>query len=68
MPPAARNPTNWDQYDGRPSPTGSLTSSALAEEQALLDDDDNDNGGELDAANRASGAFMSRRRYYTLVG
>ncbi|KAL6398938.1 putative transporter [Ilyonectria robusta] len=62
MPPAARNPTNWDQYDGRPSPTGSLTSSALAEEQALLDDDDNDNGGELDAANRASGAFMSRRR------
>ncbi|KAF7544618.1 hypothetical protein G7Z17_g9795 [Cylindrodendrum hubeiense] len=61
MPPAARNPANWDQYDGRPSSTGSLTSSALAEEQALQDDDDNDNGGDLDAANRA-GAFINRRR------
>ncbi|KAK7429527.1 hypothetical protein QQZ08_003906 [Neonectria magnoliae] len=65
MPPAARNPTNWDQYDGRPSPTGSMTSSAIAEEQALLDDDDddndNDNSSVLDAASRA-GAFINRRR------
>ncbi|KAI9147932.1 Vacuolar amino acid transporter 1 [Paramyrothecium foliicola] len=42
-----RNPTNWDEYEGRPSPSGSLTSSVLGEEQALLDDagdDDDDNG------------------------
>lgn len=70
MPPAARNPANWDQYDGRPSPTGSMTSSAIAEEQALLDDDEdddnnNDNGSVLDAASRA-GAFINRRRYNAL--
>lgn len=38
--PQGRNPTTWDEYHGAPSP-GSMSSSVLAEEQALLDEDDN---------------------------
>ncbi|KAH7144633.1 transmembrane amino acid transporter protein-domain-containing protein [Dactylonectria estremocensis] len=58
MPPAARNPANWDEYDGRPSPTGSLTSSAIAEEQAVVDDYNEDDDND---AYHAAG-FMGRRR------
>ncbi|KAF4975784.1 hypothetical protein FZEAL_7477, partial [Fusarium zealandicum] len=52
----ARNPSNWDEYDGRPSPTGSVTSSVLAQEQALIDDED---GDEHD---HEGGGFTARRR------
>lgn len=42
MAPNVKNPTTWDQYEGRPSPSGSLGSSALGEESALLDTDGDD--------------------------
>ncbi|CZS78081.1 unnamed protein product [Fusarium graminearum] len=42
---AARNPTNWDDYDGGGSPGESVTESMLEREQALVDDDDNNNDG-----------------------
>ncbi|KAJ6441676.1 amino acid transporter [Purpureocillium lavendulum] len=46
MAPSPQTPVSWDEYDGRASPSGSLTSSVLADEQALLDDeDDGDEGG-----------------------
>ncbi|RSL72271.1 hypothetical protein CEP54_000912 [Fusarium duplospermum] len=54
----ARNPTSWDEYDGRPSPTGSVTSSVLAREQAVDDDDDEDDASEHDHDR----GFMARRR------
>ncbi|KAJ3545152.1 hypothetical protein NM208_g2653 [Fusarium decemcellulare] len=54
----ARNPANWDEYEGRPSPTGSVTSSVLAHEQALIDDDDDDDTSEQGHG----GGFMARRR------
>ncbi|RFU75264.1 vacuolar amino acid transporter 1 [Trichoderma arundinaceum] len=44
MAPSSRNPTTWDEYDGLASPSGTLSSDPLAEEQALLDDDDDDVG------------------------
>ncbi|TFA97945.1 Vacuolar amino acid transporter 1 [Trichoderma ghanense] len=45
-PPSRNNPTTWDQYDGTPSPTGSVSSSPFAEDRPLLDDhDDADDGG-----------------------
>ncbi|KAF4998746.1 hypothetical protein FDECE_11729 [Fusarium decemcellulare] len=53
----ARNPANWDEYEGRPSPTGSVTSSVLAHEQALIDDDDDDTSEQ-----GHGGGFMARRR------
>ncbi|KAM5371368.1 hypothetical protein ACJZ2D_007967 [Fusarium nematophilum] len=52
----ARNPASWDEYDGRPSPSGSVTSSILAQEQALVDDDDDGDDSEH------GGGFMGRRR------
>ncbi|KAL6864337.1 transmembrane amino acid transporter-like protein [Trichoderma novae-zelandiae] len=46
MAPPSRNPTTWDQYDGMPSPTGSVSSSPFAEDRPLLDGaDDADDGG-----------------------
>ncbi|KAL6885349.1 transmembrane amino acid transporter-like protein [Trichoderma longibrachiatum] len=39
-PPSRNNPTTWDQYDGMPSPTGSVSSSPFAEDRPLLDDHD----------------------------
>ncbi|RSL95510.1 hypothetical protein CEP52_012001 [Fusarium oligoseptatum] len=54
----ARNPTSWDEYHGRPSPTGSVTSSVLAREQAVDDDDDDDDASEHDHDR----GFMARRR------
>jgi hypothetical protein len=53
---AARNPTNWDEYDGGGSPGESVTESMLEREQALVDDDDNNDGGN-------QGGFRRRRRY-----
>ncbi|PTB66578.1 transmembrane amino acid transporter-like protein [Trichoderma citrinoviride] len=45
-PPSRNNPSTWDQYDGMPSPTGSVSSSPFAEDRPLLDDaDDADDGG-----------------------
>jgi len=50
------------QYDGRPSPSGSLTSSVLADEQALLDDDeDGDDGAHGDGSRLILG--QERRRH-----
>lgn len=49
---APRNPTSWDEYEGRASPSGSLTPSVLAEEQALLDDDGDDDDGDGDNGGR----------------
>jgi solute carrier family 32 (vesicular inhibitory amino acid transporter) len=46
MSPSARNPTTWDEYEGRASPTGSLASNALTEDNALLDDAGGDEDGE----------------------
>jgi vesicular inhibitory amino acid transporter len=46
MSPSARNPTTWDEYEGRATPTGSLTSNALTEDNALLDDAGDDDDGE----------------------
>lgn len=53
MAPASRQPSNWDDYNGRVSPHGSLTSSALGEEQALLDDDGDSNFAPEDHHARA---------------
>ncbi|TWU73288.1 hypothetical protein ED733_003307 [Metarhizium rileyi] len=39
MAPTPRNPTSWDEYEGRSSPSGSLWSSVIDEEEALLDSD-----------------------------
>ncbi|UZP35321.1 hypothetical protein NXS19_003137 [Fusarium pseudograminearum] len=52
---AARNPTNWDDYDGGGSPSESVTESMLDREQALVDDDDNNDGGD-------QGGLRRRRR------
>ncbi|KAG5665658.1 hypothetical protein KAF25_009783 [Fusarium avenaceum] len=52
----ARNPTGWDDYEGGPSPRGSVTDSMLEREQALVDDDDD--AGEHDN----EGGLMRRRR------
>ena len=62
MAPSSQNPTSWDEYDGRPSPSGSLTSSVLADEQALLDDDeDGDDGAHGDGSMLILG--QERRRH-----
>ncbi len=62
MAPSSQNPTSWDEYDGRPSPSGSLTSSVLADEQALLDDDeDGDDGAHGDGSRLILG--QERRRH-----
>jgi vesicular inhibitory amino acid transporter len=38
-----KNPATWDEYDGRPSPSGSAASSGLhSEMHGLLDDDNHD--------------------------
>ncbi|KAJ4260709.1 hypothetical protein NW762_007453 [Fusarium torreyae] len=53
----ARNPTSWDEYEGRGSPRGSVTDSMLEREQALVDDDDaseHDNGGGFARRRRSS--------------
>jgi hypothetical protein len=42
MPSSQRNPTSWAEYEARASPSGSLSSSPLGEEQALLDDGGDD--------------------------
>ncbi|KAK5997414.1 Vacuolar amino acid transporter 1 [Cladobotryum mycophilum] len=64
MAPQSRNPTSWDEYDGRPSPSESRTSSILGEEQALLDDDDmDDEGGNV--TGRAIGGRERRRSSVT---
>jgi vesicular inhibitory amino acid transporter len=55
----ARNPTGWDDYEGGPSPRGSVTDSMLEREQALADDDDDD-AGEHD---NEGGLTRRRRRY-----
>ncbi|KAF7542382.1 hypothetical protein G7046_g10172 [Stylonectria norvegica] len=67
MAPASRNPSNWDDYHGRASPSGSLTSSILAEEQALLTDDGADDDGDDDDGHGPNsyardGRDMTRRR------
>ncbi|PHH92571.1 hypothetical protein CDD83_6850 [Cordyceps sp. RAO-2017] len=52
-----------NQQQRQPSPSGSLTASALAEEEAIIDNDDND--ADNDADNDVAGASMSyqaRRR------
>jgi vesicular inhibitory amino acid transporter len=54
----ARNPTGWDDYEGGPSPRGSVTDSMLEREQALVDDDDD--AGEHD---NEGGLTRRRRRY-----
>jgi vesicular inhibitory amino acid transporter len=54
MSPSARNPATWDEYEGRVSPSGSVSSTVLGEETALLDDGD-------DEPNRPRG--RERRRY-----
>lgn len=56
---AARNPTNWDDYDGGGSPGESVTESMLEREQALVDDDDNNNNN--DGGNQEG--LRRRRRY-----
>ncbi|CAM1510326.1 Fc.00g006610.m01.CDS01 [Cosmosporella sp. VM-42] len=61
MAPASRNPTNWGEYEGRASPSASLTSSVLREEQALLDDDGDGDGDYAPDAHEGS-MSMSRRR------
>ncbi|KAF4120278.1 solute carrier family 32 (vesicular inhibitory amino acid transporter) [Geosmithia morbida] len=48
----ARNPTSWDEYEGRFSPSGSVNSTILSEEQALADDGDD----------AASGTYRRPRR------
>jgi vesicular inhibitory amino acid transporter len=53
MAPSSRNPTTWDEYEGRASPD-SLSSSVLANEQAVVDDGDDDPHGHL---------LGGRRRY-----
>lgn len=57
----SRNPLTWDEYEGRPSPSGgSVTSSQLADEQALLDDD-------VDGYDAPGGlSHHGRRRYASL--
>ncbi|KAH7262659.1 transmembrane amino acid transporter protein-domain-containing protein [Fusarium tricinctum] len=54
----ARNPTGWDDYEGGPSPRGSVADSMLEREQALVDDDDDagehDNEGGLTRRRRRS--------------
>ncbi|KOS16649.1 Vacuolar amino acid transporter 1 [Escovopsis weberi] len=63
-----RNPTSWDEYEGRPSSEDSRASSILYEEQALLDDEDaanNDLGNAIDASGRAIGGSERRRSSVT---
>ncbi|KAI5457892.1 transmembrane amino acid transporter protein-domain-containing protein [Mariannaea sp. PMI_226] len=63
MPQATRKPSNWDEYDGRPSPTagGSMTSSFLPDDQAIADDDDDNDDNDAGHA-QGLGAFVNRRR------
>lgn len=61
MAPNPPTPVNRNQYDGQPSPLGSLDSGALEQEEALVDDEDDvqEHGYE--------GGFMARRRYETVI-
>jgi vesicular inhibitory amino acid transporter len=59
MPSSQRNPTSWDEYEGRASPSRSVSSSILGEEQALLDDAGDD---DADNDNDHPRHFLSRRR------
>lgn len=45
MAPSVMNPTTWDEYEGRASPSGSVDSTVLTEETALLDDGDENPAG-----------------------
>lgn len=53
------NPTSWDEYEGRPSRSGSQSSSVLAGEQALADDDEDEDAHAGDALL----SHQERRRY-----
>lgn len=53
---SSRNPTSWDEYEGRASVSNnSLASTDLGEDTALLDDGDDDLHG---------GGSSDRRRYF----
>lgn len=68
MAPASRNPLTWDEYHGRASPSGSMTSSVLAEEQALIDGSDdgaNNNNNYNNNGNTSHNATGRRRSSVT---
>ncbi|KAG8411822.1 hypothetical protein J3459_016246 [Metarhizium acridum] len=60
MVPTPRNPTSWDEYEGRASPSGSLWSSVIDEEASFLDSDGDCTQPPIDQHDRRRSSVTTR--------